>query len=566
MTELARAGFVPQVRVLARAFATRFFENEVTSSSRDLKSSFFWLIALLAQPGFFLPVLMVFDWSIAAFQGFDVLRVSSWDEKTAYLGYSMSAAGILAAVVWGALLLDRRDALVLGVMPTTGTRMVAAKLVALAGYCAVVFAGMHVVGAFFFGGMLAGREGTFVAFRGMAAHLVATTMASATVLIGAAGLQGLVTVIIGPVRFARISAWFQMAVTLAALINLLTLAPVIQALSGMLRSYTVAPPAWVMSTPVAWFLGLYEVLLGAPEPFMSDLARSALIAFSSVCLVTLVCQPLAYRSLVRSLVEQVGAGHRERASTRVVRWLAARLSTQPDERGVMEFTLLSFLRVDSHRLTLAMGVGAAAAWAVPMVASRVAAESTGVYASAFGAPLAMMAFLLTGLRTALGMPGDVRASWLFDLLPVGLDRVRACLRRLLMTVVVTPATAFGMVLVSVDAGWVEAVWSGCVSLLTGWLLVEASIWQWAIMPAARGWSVGRTNLQATWPWYVLAFVVLIVVIPRTAVWGISSPTAGAGLVFALSAAAIGLFRTGTSPAHPVRDDEESAAAPRLDLS
>ena len=51
MTESFRPGEVGQCRALARAFLFRFFENEITAGSSDLRSSFFWLLSILIPPG-----------------------------------------------------------------------------------------------------------------------------------------------------------------------------------------------------------------------------------------------------------------------------------------------------------------------------------------------------------------------------------------------------------------------------------------------------------------------------------------------------------------------------------
>jgi hypothetical protein len=55
-----------QFLALTRAFLARFFENEITSGTDDLKTSFFWLLSFLSVPGFFLPMTMAFTWQLVA--------------------------------------------------------------------------------------------------------------------------------------------------------------------------------------------------------------------------------------------------------------------------------------------------------------------------------------------------------------------------------------------------------------------------------------------------------------------------------------------------------------------
>src|SRR5688572_23224851 len=59
-----------QVIALARAFLGRFFDNELTAGSTDLKHSFFWLIAAAAMPGIAMPNANLERWGrLAAIRG-----------------------------------------------------------------------------------------------------------------------------------------------------------------------------------------------------------------------------------------------------------------------------------------------------------------------------------------------------------------------------------------------------------------------------------------------------------------------------------------------------------------
>lgn len=53
---------VRQARALFDAFLARFFENEMSDNSRDMKNSFFWILAMLATPGLLLPFSRMFEW------------------------------------------------------------------------------------------------------------------------------------------------------------------------------------------------------------------------------------------------------------------------------------------------------------------------------------------------------------------------------------------------------------------------------------------------------------------------------------------------------------------------
>src|SRR5688500_360349 len=90
-----------QFRALVHSFLARFFENEITSGTDDLKSSFFWLLSFLMAPGLFMPVMMMFEWDmVALFQGYEVLQVRTRGDKAFYLAFTMVATALVSAIAW----------------------------------------------------------------------------------------------------------------------------------------------------------------------------------------------------------------------------------------------------------------------------------------------------------------------------------------------------------------------------------------------------------------------------------------------------------------------------------
>src|SRR5262245_50331692 len=132
MREAVRGTHARQLRGLASAFLDRFFENESTVGATDMRQSFFWLVALLGTPGVFLPLFMSIRWAwLAQERGVAALRVASLMDKAIYLNLTFVGVGIVSALIWHAIVLDRRDALVLGGLPVPLQTIYSAKLVAL---------------------------------------------------------------------------------------------------------------------------------------------------------------------------------------------------------------------------------------------------------------------------------------------------------------------------------------------------------------------------------------------------------------------------------------------------
>src|SRR5687767_8088358 len=136
MRIMAIRAWARQGRRLVPAFFSRFFETELTTGADDLKLAFFALLAVLAVPGFALPLLLAsasapipaesgfgtdssgWGWSmIAHYQGPEALRLVSRPDKVFYLGFAMIASAIVSLITWNTLLVDRRDRIVLGPLP-----------------------------------------------------------------------------------------------------------------------------------------------------------------------------------------------------------------------------------------------------------------------------------------------------------------------------------------------------------------------------------------------------------------------------------------------------------------
>ena len=125
-----------QVHALTRAFLARFFDNEMTGGSTDLQHAFFWLLAALAIPGLAMPTAAGNGWNIIALApgpegGLDFLRRYVSADLTFSLGVTMIGIGLMSAISWQSLLLERRDVQVLGSFPVRYRTVLTAKLCSL---------------------------------------------------------------------------------------------------------------------------------------------------------------------------------------------------------------------------------------------------------------------------------------------------------------------------------------------------------------------------------------------------------------------------------------------------
>jgi hypothetical protein len=494
---------------MTRVFLTRFFENDITTGTDDLKGTFFWLVAALAMPGIFIPWLRVFDWEIALLMyGTDGLRMISRADKCFYLSISMISSGALAAMTWNSMLPDRRDALILGALPVPPTTIIASKLLALATYLLMIAVLTHSAGALFFGTFLSRDQSFSFVVRGIVGHFVASAAGGIAIALTISALQGAcLSVLRGRVATRAMVALQVGTVTALTLGAALTLPA-----SVAIRTALDAPGAesWVLWMPFVWFLGLYEVILGTNEPLLHDLAGWALATFSASAIATMVLFPLVYRRATLSGVESSFPGSALSSSLRagLVRLVSRRTAVQ----GAADFLLTTVFRAGRQRFVLASVVGLAAAFIVPGIVSSGGSLEPTVKELSF--PLAAELVVLVGFRIVAALPADNRAAWLFESLHVSPDVARTALERTLLLFVVLPVATASVVLYWNRFGATVATMHGFVTLSIGALILQLLVFRPIRMPCGQPWDGARFDVVRRWPVYGLGGLIVIVGVPK----------------------------------------------------
>ena len=546
-----------QLDALARAFFARFFESEITTGTDDLKQFFFWLLAALAIPGLFIPWIMAFEWQLLALiEGPEMVRIASRAEKTFYLGFSMIATGLLTAIAWSSLLPDRRDTLILGALPVRPRIVVLAKLLALGSYVGLVVAAMHGAGSIFWGSILGDKVSLPFSVRGVAAHFIASSAASMSVVLAVAAAQGLTLALVGPRLFRRMSTLLQVVAVGSMVLCLATLPTMNTAIVHTLSGGPRAQP-WILSLPPVWFLGLYEWLLGTSDPLLLALARRAVLTIAVTAVATLVSYPLAYQRLMTSMVE-IGSEPRSRIGRVLQAILVHAAGRRPGARAAVAFFTATVARVDRHRFVLAISVGLAMAWGLPGLRGFV--PSTRPAPELLALPMAIMMFLTAGLRIAASLPSDVRAAWLFEVHDLSRPDARRALERTLMMLGVVPAVALSAPIYWYLWGGAIAISHALVMTSLGVALVELLIWHSDGMPCGQRWTPARMDFGRRWPLHFAVFLIVVWVIPRLEVVLFRKPYAF--IVFSVFLVALAACARYTSARHriiPVYEDVDPVA-------
>ena len=500
-----------QVDALARAFFARFFESELTAGLDDMKQSFFWLIAALAMPGIFIPTLMSFEWGLwGRIRGYEYIQMISMAEKSFYLGFTMVSAGALTAIAWTSLLPDKRDTLILGAMPVKPSVVVFSKLVALAGYIGLIAVGTHLAGTLLWASLL-GNEGplAFMA-RSFAAHFIACAGLTATTALAVAGAQGLTLALLGPRLFRRISVVLQVIVV-GSLAALLALLPALNTSAVHTISGGARAQPWLLWLPPMWFLGLYESILGSRYPIVEPLAARAIAAFGIAAATVLITYPFAYRRLMVSTVE--AGGYQRSAFSLAAQGTLVRIAGRaPAVKAAAQFFAATVGRVERHRFILAITIGLALAWSLPGLRAYHPAPVPD--ASVLALPIAVMMFLLVGLRVASVLPGDPRAAWLFEVHDISRADARQAVERTMLLIGVLPPIAFSSPVYWMLWGPTAAITHAVVMASLGVAAAEVLIWHCETMPCGRPWAPARMGFGRRWPLHAALFLLVSGGIPR----------------------------------------------------
>lgn len=570
-----------QRRALTRAFLARFFENEITRGTHDLKASFAALLAAVSIPLAFLPAFIgAWPWSfIARYRGIDYLRDYTLGDKLMVVGVGMVVTGVIGALVWNSVLVDRRDAMIVGALPVPARAVVRAKLAALFAYVTVLAAAMAALASPVFGLLLASGDAARAA-TGTVAHFVAAFSASAFVLLAVAASQALLLLAVGPRRARRWSAGLQLLLVGATILLLLFLPAIGEAARDAYRadwpSYSqeastirLEDRTWLRWLPPVWFLGVYETIIVPHRPVALPLAATAAAALGGVAVLTVAAVPLACRRVMAAAVEEPDGVARTGRVSEVAAWWTRVVHRTPAARASSQFLLAALGRVDRHRFVMAVAAGVAAAWVLPTALrwlTLLRDPPSSPEGGLLQAPYAVMLCMLLGLRVAAALPASLPPGWLLTLVDVPRRTHRSVLRRTMVGLVVLPT-----VIVLLPAYW--GLWGAQLALThaalvvgVGAVLANLLLWGVDAMPCGRAWEPVNARLRLWWPVYLLSLGIY------TQLWRLSvalapRPASVAAVVTALAGAAILLGRIGGRGLLPARydSDQDPATLQVLDL-
>ncbi|MGO9262038.1 MAG: ABC transporter permease [Bryobacteraceae bacterium] len=311
---------VSPFRVLYRDFLTRLVDLEILSAGADVQKLLVQFAAMLAAASFTYAVASVPRYVQSRLPQSQLL-VAAWSEQEFLIASTMAIAGLFSVLAWNTVLPDRRDCLILGVLPVRVRTIFLAKVAALATALGIGVAALNSFTGFSFPFLwTAPGAGWLGGLDSLGAYWLTQLLAGLFVCGALLAMQSVAALVLSYRLFLRFSSFVQLA-CFFAILGVWFLKP---------PFYALHAHPWLQWMPSFWFFGLYQQLNGGSGPQFAPLAARALWSLPVVSAVAAAAFGLAYRRNLRRIVEQpdIAPADRSRPAARIAArmgaWMADR--------------------------------------------------------------------------------------------------------------------------------------------------------------------------------------------------------------------------------------------------
>jgi hypothetical protein len=501
-----------QFVILTRHFFGRFFQNDVVAFEDQAKEKVIAGLAFLAVLGVQISNSFLFKYAFMDEEG------PSWVDKCFFIWFFMLLLGFLAVVEWDVIFPDRRDYLNITPLPVKIRTIFLAKSASFFLIIGLFSLAANIGASFVFGFYLSHYRSSSPLFilRYVAAHLLSATAASIFLFFLCALVQGLLMCLFGHGLYRNVSllARFLLLTAFVFLLVFSVAGPLI--LPRTLPNLTWTGGAqnllrWTF--PPMWFTGLYERLLGNPDPFFATLARYALLSVLLPILGFFATALVSYnRHLKRSLEVTRSHGRLKKLGDSVSRGFDALFVREPTQRAIYHFFGQTLSRSSIHRTRLFSYLAVSSGLALILLASTQFLRSrlTVDSKTLLSVPLILSFFLLLGVRALANIPSSLEANWVFQMTERGPRRhyfsgfkKRILVSALLPLFVLVFAFSFYL------WGWIIALLHFLFGLAASILLMEFLFFGYPKIPFGCTYVPGKAKLHLFWLIYVMAFIAYV---------------------------------------------------------
>jgi len=556
-----------QFRVLYRDFLVRILDLELLSSRGEIQRLLGQFAAMLAAFSLTLAIYIAPRYGLSKLPWAQLIAFARLDVEF-LIGTTMAIAGLFTVLAWNTVLPDRRDCLILGVLPVRARTIFLAKLAAVGTTLGISIGAVNSFTGLAFPIALAPTGASLLfLLRSFGAWWLTMTAAGLLVCCGMLAIQSAASQLLPYRLFLKLSSFFQMA-----------------AFFAILGLYFLKPP-FPNRLPSSWFVGLYHELSGAGEfgdgPWLAAKAAASLLVAVPLAAAAFA---LAFHRNARRIIEQpdIAPQDRSRPAMRFAGNLAAKFLRRPIDRAILLFTARTVARSRHHRLLLAAygGIGLAIALAYTRDLIYGPSSYELIWRTARwnqpNAPLLVGSFVLLffaiiGARGVFALPITLPANWIFRI-----------------TAVEAPSAYFAAVRKSLAALSAVPVWvASALLFLAIWpagaacrhlaimaaaaaLMLELSLHGFRKLPFACSYLPGKANLQVRLGLFAIGFVFVLSVGIGLELWAIQNAVPFVAVLSVLVALAAWAHRRTKAfaavPGIPLQfDDQEFAEITTLDI-
>ena len=546
-----------QFRVLYRDFLVRIVDLEILSSGGEIQKLLAQFAAMLAAFSFVIAVWIIPNIATSGL-AHEKLSVAVWPIEEFLIASTMAIAGLFGLLAWNTILPDRRDCLVLGLLPVRLRTIFLAKVAALGTALGISVGALNLFTGLFYPFVIG--HGLPGILRSFGAYWLAMAAAALFVCCALLAVQGVLAQFLPYRLFLRVSSWVQLA-AFFVILGVYFLKP------------SVAQNSWpAHPLPSVWFFSLYQRLNGSANPAFAPLAERALLSLLVAFSLAAATFALAYRRNIRRIIEQpdIAPAGRGRPATRIGRFLAARLLAKPLDRAIVLFAARTIARSRQHRLLLAAYTGIGFAIALAYCRDLLYGSASldrmyhRVHWNQVNGPLlvgglVVLAFAVIGARAVFAMPIALPANWIFRITAVHSPAAYfAAVRRSLFAVAAVPVWVAAAIAYIAIWPWAPALEHVIMLVLVGVLLVELLLYRFRKIPFACSYLPGKANLNVRFGAGGIGFLFAASLGVQLEYWAMERPVRFVVLAAILAAIAIWARRRTAQFAaipgapHPVR--------------
>src|SRR5579872_4983115 len=273
-----------QFRVLYRGFLMQIVDPELLSARGEPSRLLVQIAAMLGALSF---VLMTIILRIYVGQSPTAIALYGWGLQEFLMGTTMAVVGMFSVLAWDSIFPNRRDSLVLGILPIRARSVFLARVAATATGLGVSVLAVNIMTGFSYP-FAAGGVRTFFAY--WAAVIAAGLFVFCSLL----ALQGIAALVFSYRWFLKVSNALQV-ISFFSILAAFFLTP-----GPAEMDYTGGGeiPAIARRIPSFWFVGLFERWNHSPQEFFQPLGARAAYWLVAAVLLAVVIYTIAYRRIM----------------------------------------------------------------------------------------------------------------------------------------------------------------------------------------------------------------------------------------------------------------------------